>query len=570
MSGAQVHFEVFVLRNAGSGWALELATEDRAAACAAAEALIAERRALAARVTKETLDPETRGYRTAEILSLGNAQVKAPKKIREDLEPLCVTPQDLYTVHARSRIGRLLDTWLERNRATPFELLHRPDLVEKLESSGTELQHALQKIAVPEAQERGISVHELMRGFQQLSERAIEKLLKDGRKGVLVDLEKETFAKACERLGGNPERGYLLGAGIAGRLASAKTWAEKVSRLLDLADGAPEAGPARALALSALEQPLAEILGSQVGMDDLLGKELDLGACLAAMTRLSAAETLAPLIAAYPAMQKIMPALPPSAERLAGWLSGEEFEGVRQSIGKRVLRELNGPRRLRPSDAEAEIDILRGLAMALTAASHRLLPIDDVQAAFAARSKTLITGDFVQEYLGDDRSARQEAEALIWLVENVIGGANKRQAGRYLSGVVTALRFEKELRYGADSPATRLASLATLQRAVARCGLAAEDYQPIQQGFGVLGGQIEADGKLTQVVARAASPVLHRLTMLLRMATGEAAPLGPAADRARSEALKLVRTDDIRTELGRSPEAAAQVRELLEAATKAA
>ena len=312
------------------------------------------------------------------------------------------------------------------------------------------------------------------------------------------------------------------------------------------------------------------MLGSKVGLDDLLGKELDLGACLAAMTRLAAAEAVAPLIAAHPSVQKIMPNLSPAAERLATWLSGAEFEGVRQSIGKRVLRELNGPRRLRPSSAEEEINVLRGLALALTAASGRLLPIDDVETAFTARSKTLITGDFVQEYLGDDRSARQEAEALIWLVENVIGAANKRQAGRYLSGVVTALRFEKELRYGADSPAVRLASLATLQRSVARCGLAPEDCQALQQGFGVIGGHIEADGKLTQVVARAASPVIHRLTMLLRMAAGEAAPLGPAADRARAEALKLMRLDETRTELAQAPERMGPLKDLLAAAAKAA
>ena len=30
-----------------------------------------------------------------------------------------------------------------------YELLHRPDLAEKLEASGVELQHAIQKVAVP-------------------------------------------------------------------------------------------------------------------------------------------------------------------------------------------------------------------------------------------------------------------------------------------------------------------------------------------------------------------------------------------------------------------------------------
>jgi len=570
MDARQVHYEVFARKRSGGGWTLEMASEDRAAALAAGEGLIADKRAFAVRVTKETLDPETRGFRSATILTLGDADAPAPKKQREDLEPLCVTPQDLYTIHARARIGRLLEAWLERHRATAFELLHRPDLVEKLESSGTDLQHALQKIAVPEAQERGMSVHELMRTFQALVERAIERLLKDGRKGNLPNVDKEGFAAAAERLARDPERGYLLSAGVAASLAPAASWADKITRLLDLADASPPAGPPRALALATLEQPLAEILGSKVGLDDLLGRDLDLGAALAAMTRLAAAEAVDPLIAADPSVAKIMPKLSPTAARLAGWLACDDFQPVRQAIGKRVLRELNGPRRLRPSDPEGEIDLLRGLAMALTAASGRLLPHDDVQAAFAARSKTLITGDFVESFLGKDRSACEEAQALLWLVENVIGAANKRQAGRWLVGVVTALRFEKEIRYGPDSPATRLAVLAKLQRGVGRCGLVPEDYEPIQKGFGDLGGQIEADGKLTLNVAKAQGPILHRLTLLLRMATGEAAPLGPAADRARGEALKLARLDETRTELARNPERLAHFRDLLQAAAQAA
>src|SRR5207253_3252279 len=109
-------------------------------------------------------------------------------------------PQDLYTVHARERIGRLLEGWLERKGATPFELLHRADLVEELESSGTDLQHAIQKVAIPEAQARGLSVHELIRTFQGLVERAIERLLKDARKGTLPDVDKEGFAAAAVRV----------------------------------------------------------------------------------------------------------------------------------------------------------------------------------------------------------------------------------------------------------------------------------------------------------------------------------------------------------------------------------
>jgi hypothetical protein len=562
MDRAQIHYEVFGRRTPGAPWTLQLATEGRNTAVAAAEELLKEGRVVSVRVTKETLDPETREFQSVTILTKGAPDTAKPKKVVDDREPLCVAPQDLYTIHARERIGRLLDGWLERNRATPFELLHRADLVEQLEASGVELQHAIQKIAVPEAQARGLTVHELMRTFQSLVERAIERLLKDFRKGTLPDVDKEGFARAAERVMRDPERAYLLGAGVAASIAPARSWTDKVGRLLDLADGAPAEGPARTLALQTIEQPLAEIMGSNAGVDDLLGKDLDLGQRLAAMTRLAAVEPVEMLMRVEPSVAKIMPELSEPAQRLAVWLKGEEFRHVRSAIVRRVMRELTGPRRLKPGDAEGEIDILRGLAMALTAATGAMLPPEEVQGVFAARSKTLITGDFVESYLGTERSAAQEVEALIWLVENVIGSANKRQAARYLAAVVMALRFEKEFRYGPDTPAAKLATLARLQKAAGRGGLLPEDYQPIQVKLGDVGGLVEADSKLTATVARAAAPAAHRLTLLLKLATGEAAPLGPAADRARMEALRLARLDETRAELASAPERMAQVKDL--------
>ena len=183
MSAAQVHYELFIRRQPASPWTLDLATENRAQALETAES----------------------------ILTKGEISQGKVKKAPEHREALCVTPGDLYTMHARDRTGRLLEGWLARQKATPFELLHRPDLAEKLDASGVDLQHAIQKIAVPEAQARDASVHELMRTFQGLAERTIERLLKDHRQGLLPDLEKETFAAAAERVAADPDPPWMDG-----------------------------------------------------------------------------------------------------------------------------------------------------------------------------------------------------------------------------------------------------------------------------------------------------------------------------------------------------------------------
>jgi hypothetical protein len=159
MSAADVHFEIFVRRYPDSSWTLNAATPVRLTALDTAKELVEKGHVAAARVMRETLDPESGEFHSLTILSLGAPERPRKAKAPEPTEPLCVSPQDLYTCHARERIGRLFETWLERHEATPFELLHRPDLVEQLETSGTDLQHAVQKIAIPEAQARGCSVH---------------------------------------------------------------------------------------------------------------------------------------------------------------------------------------------------------------------------------------------------------------------------------------------------------------------------------------------------------------------------------------------------------------------------
>ncbi|WP_296598381.1 hypothetical protein [Phenylobacterium sp.] len=565
-----MHFEVFIRKTPGSSWTLDLATENRSAALSTAQEAMAEGRAAAVKVTKEVFDEESREFQSVVIQKLGQYETPAKAAPKEDLQPLCVAPQDLYTLHARERIGRLLETWLERNNATPFELLHRPDLVEKLEASGIDLQHAVQKIAIPEAQARSMSVHELIRVFHALIERAVERLLKDHRKGALPDVDKEGFAHAAERLAQDPERGYLLGAGVAASIAPAKNWSDKVTRLMDLADAAPAAGPARGLALTTVQQPLAEILEAKPGITDVLGKGRDLGANLAAMTRLAAYDSVEMLMKVEKSVQKVMPELSPLATRLAQWLSGENFQTTRAAIGRRILRELTGPRRLCPGEAAREIDILRALAMSLTAAAGKLLPLEEVQSAFAVRSKMLVTGDFVEAYLGQGLTAYQEVEALVWLTENVIGAGNKRQAGGWLKAIISSLRFEKEMVGGDENPGARLNQLASLHRAVARCGLVPSDYEPLQEKLGDIGGHVEAASKLSLTVAKANAPLLHRLTLLLKLAAGESAPLGPAANRARAEALRLFRMDETRVEMAKAPDQSRQIFDLIHAAGLAA
>jgi hypothetical protein len=566
MERGLVHFEVFIRRTPQSPWRLEGAMENRTQAVDLGESLFREG-AAAVRVSKEVRDAETGEYSSYVILTKGAQLQEKRKPVRDPAaEPPCVTPQDLYSAHAREKIGRLLEDWLRRQRATPFELLHRPDLAEMLEASGVELQHAIQKIAVPESQSTGASVHSVMRLYQKLADGALERLIQAGRKQLFPDLEHEIMIAAAEKLAGTPERGFLLGCAVAHRLRDAPDWKVKTERLIELAEALPEQAVGSGLCRAVIEQPLSEILASHAGLADLLGPDLDPGAAMLASTRLVSPMESEAVMAADPAVAELVPDLAGPAARLARLMRDDHFKGLRSALGHKILGELNSARRMRPADADGEIAVLRALAMMLTASAGRVLALDDVQAAFLERSKALTSPDFVTALTQGRPTVLAEAQALTRLAENVTGQVNRKRAANWLSTCVDSLRFESECRGGGpDTALNRLSALAALERAVRRAALGEGDQRRISGRLGEVAGKIEADARLCALLVRSPAPLVQRANMLLRLANGEISPPGPAAERAKAELLRLIKAPEARAELAAAPDFASRVRELMAA-----
>jgi hypothetical protein len=559
-----VHYEVFIRRNVQAGWTLEMATESRAQALETAEDALTSSRAIGVKVSKE-LRRENGEYNSLVIYSRGELEPRKKGRGFEDgPAPLCVTPSDLYSVHARARIARLFEGWLRRQSATAFELLHRPDLVEKLEATGLEVQHAIQKVAVPEAQATGVSTHEVIRRFQKLADGAIARLLGDARRGLLPDLDRDGLDGVLSRAGEGSDPAYLLGCAVAQALARAHGWTGKVECLLGLADAGAD-HPRRALLFRVLEQPLAEILGDRGALAQVLRSDADLGYDLALVTRLVLPEEAERISRRDAEVARALPGVDPGMEPLARWLRDPAFSGVSAVLVRWVLQEMQGPRRLHPGDPAAELLTLRALARLLVLTGE-LAPSEDVQAAFVARSNRLVAADFVEPYLErQGHSALGELQALIRLAENLVGPSSRRALGDWVRALVSSHRFERELRTSSEGPALRLQQLAEVQRALGRLGLDAACCAAVAARLGEIGAFVDADVHLVQTVARAGGPVVVRLSALLRLASGEAAPQGPVSRRARAEALKLARDPAVRAELARAaPAELDRLRKLLQ------
>jgi len=112
--------------------------------------------------------------------------------------------------------------------------------------------------------------------------------------------------------------------------------------------------------------------------------------------------------------------------------------------------------------------------------------------------------------------------------------------------------------------------LAALQRSAGGGAPNENDTGQIVRRPGETGGLVGAAARVCKQIVRARAPPVQKLTLLLRLASGEAAPVGPASDKARGEVMRLLRSPDAREALMGSPEAAGKLRPMLQAAGLAA
>lgn len=383
---------------------------------------------------------------------------------------LCQEPEELYGPEASQAIGELLQPWLVRHMATPFELLHRADLAQRLDGAGTDLQQAVQKLAVPAALARGASVHEIIRQLQRLTDRALGRLTRRARERPTTDLDPAGLAALAEAAAEAPDGALDLGMALARRLGREETWGGKLAALIDLAETSPASEPARRLWLGLLERPVRELLRNPALWSELFGRELTLGETVAVDLALADHAIFAALARVQPSLAAASPPLPPILGRLGQALQQGQFPAARQDLHRRVLTDFSAKGRLRPDSASKEIETLRLLGAAMTAAAGPLMPQEDVREAVIARSGALLQPGFLGALIGPSPDAFAEMNSLALVLENVAGEANRRRAVRLLDDTAASRRLHRALLESVD-PARDQTRLAALRHRIARASL---------------------------------------------------------------------------------------------------
>jgi hypothetical protein len=516
--GSQIHYEIFRRVGAKGGWSLHDVRDNREAALAMAEALMTDEKATGVKVVKETYNDDTGDYLTLKVFEEGHNRMKlAPAQEDAPNALPCFKPEDLYSYHARATMKRLLGDYLARNKITITELIHRADMLEKLEATGTLYQHAVQKIAVAQAASTTAPVQQIVKSLNELTSQAFSRVYRDQRKGLFPDPESHQFAELATSLSGKGDAAYLFNGALARHLKDAKGWDDKVLMLITIMESAPaEEGP-RKLVHSSVDAILAEILGGSAALHELMGPAENLAGALNNLVALFLGK-------------------PPQGAKsglaaLTHHFAADTLPEARTAIASRIVAEFKSNKRLCPDFMIEELKALRQIANRIVLGVGKYLSHEDLIAAFTLRSKRLVMQEALSAHI-IEAPVEEKIERILFVEDNIIGAENKRQLSTYILPILTSAAFETYFQNPKMPLLSRLQRLAQIQQRMRRSGFIDVTREAIAARMDQLAMQMETRGRLFDSIAGRNTGAVEKAQTLLRLAAGGVLPEGLAA-RAR-------------------------------------
>lgn len=529
MARKDVHFEVFLKKHKKTSWTLIEAIDEREDALALANKLKMRHPKGSVRVERDQWIPEENAFRGGIIFEAGPERFAEPKEKTGEASIPCLTPDDLSGAAARETLRRVLSGWLERKQVAPLELLNRPDLIEELDGSDTDLQQAVQKVAIARAQSSDASVHAYVRLINDLVEKGVSQASREA-KAAKKPPSAKGFAELSEKIlaEGSPEK--RLRRAIAERLCDAGDFGAKTGMLLDFHDDLPSTPDAREFAARETDSFLAEILSFEGAMRSLLGKTGDLG---------EEVERLTAVYEGSPDGPDLQDA-PHTARRLAEKFAGKSLPNAQTEVAKRILGALRAPKRFRPESVMKEIELARRLAQRLIVASGPNLHPDSLVEAFTDRSSRLLAPDAVEEALANSADPAEQIERLYRMEDNLVGEQNKTKLAGYIRAKLKSTAAESFFVRGGGRPLERLSRLASLQQRGLKGAFCEEDKAELAEAFDQVGLIILDESKILTRLTQSSQPPLEQARALLKLAAGGVLPTGRCSQDAQARAMRLL------------------------------
>ncbi len=533
MAAGKVHYEVFVKKHRKAGWTLAEARPDREDAIEFARKLLGTMPSGSVRVSKERFDEDSRTFRSTTVFEEGAERFAIDEDKDGDGSLPCVSPDDLTNSSARDTMSRVLNEWFVRKQVTPMELMHSPAQAEDLESGGTELQHAIQKVAVASAKEGDSTVHAYVKQLHDLTQKAFDRIYKDGKSGKLPRFSKyKTYASLVEAFAGEKSP-YKVRAALADRLSDERGFGKKLDVLLEFAGELPAENPARAIGTEQLDIFIAEIINFDSGLMALIGSAEELG---------DEVQRLADMFDGT-IDAEILAEAPKGARELARLVKTGELPSCKTAIASALLERLRRPRRMRPQCVMSEVKLARKLAQKLVMATGPDLSVDALQDAFAKRSARLLAPETIGDFLAGATDPEAEIEQLLALEENIVGDQNRRKLAGYIRATLGGHKTEGWFVSGEGRAIDRLHRLTSLQAKALKGKYPEEDRESLSAAFDALGQKILERSGLLNAIANGDQPVLDRASALLKLVTCQAIPVGKCSAEAQQKAMRLIRSE---------------------------
>jgi hypothetical protein len=412
----------------------------------------------------------------------------------------CDKPDDFMGDIQRQVIRSFFAKYLDERRLTPLEILSLETHAKALDSAGTIVQGALQRLASVQVRGTKQTAVARMKELMGLADAGLAQLLKEAKGNAPAKIGERGLLGLSLTLGTSPSpeearRAYRI---LSAHLADAKTWVEKLDRLFLLAT--PDLDVAR---MRLIDSMAAEILASPLALKELAAQE---GNRLQLV--LNAVDLYVGNLARDARVDR-----PKGVQTLSGLLAAGTLPRTLAELRTGLLRHLHA--RL-PFSADGGIrDEMRGtveILKYLGLHAPALAKDEEVLEALAQRADRLIQPEAMSELIGPIRGALARMEAVLLLIEQAPGDAPKAKIATYLRSLVVPEDFIRE----SGSRMEAVKKLLDIARRIQDAGMPAA---PKREMVEIL-DNAAFDAVRTEILSNQNMTFSDRMLAVLRLCTG--------------------------------------------------
>ncbi len=527
------HYELFQKLSTKSPWTLVDVYPDRTRAINEAHLLAKRLPKGGVRVIKETFKAKTGTFDGVQIFAAGNEDVlsdaKDKKKKASESAIVCFRPDDLYTVHARATIGRILQPFLNRHKVTVCEMLHRADLLEQLDSSGTDLQHAIQKYAITQKSEEQPSVHPIIRQLTDLTQKSMARVFRDEKQNRFADISEQNLVKSVRKISKGPEPLYRFSGSIAKYLSDKKDWPDKIQALTCLAEILSTEEDAGKVGFAAIDMFLSEIISTHASIKDFVGPTDNLGDALFNLTNLFLGRTKD---------LNFDPNHP--IARFAKICSAGHLPSAKRTLGQRILKEVRSSEPLYADCIQTEGQMARKIANLIVVGQGPDLPITNIKDAFCERSRRLVNASALDKYMATLGPPDERVEKLLAFAENIVGDDNKKTLGDYTHSLIMSHAFEIFSYDGGTDILERLRRIAQLQSLTREADLGPRCQTQLAQSLDSISCRVIQHSEFFDMILRRAGTPIDQALLLLHMSLTDVFTEGDCSGQVKTMLAKIL------------------------------